>query len=154
MIYGNTHLFLFNLFCPVFTSILTFLISIAQVSLAAAAFAVNEFLIVWQFPICIAEVRLVAKGSIYAIFAKHFHCDAWNDLFDISSATMVLRELTGYRIVLCTFFPAQISITMVAFQGITLKKEINTKTMLWPDSWTADTPNFGIKRSFFFLKLH
>ena len=63
---------LFNLFFPVFTwdnfcrrykgSILTFLIAIAQVSLAAAEFAVNDFLNGWHFPKFIAEVRLVAIG--------------------------------------------------------------------------------------------
>ena len=61
------NLFLFNLFSPVFTwdnfcrrykgSILTFLISIAQVSLAAADFAFNEFL---KDSGSIAEIPLVA----------------------------------------------------------------------------------------------
>ena len=43
-------------------SFLTFLISIAQVSLAAADFAFNEFHNKWRFPKSIAVVRLVASG--------------------------------------------------------------------------------------------
>ena len=76
------NLFLFYLFCPVFTwdnfcrryksSIMTFLIYIAQVSLAAEDFAVNDFLNEWTFQKCIAEL-LVAKKCICALFDKPFH---------------------------------------------------------------------------------
>ena len=51
---------------------MTFLIYIAQVSLAAEDFAVNDFLNEWTFPKCIAEL-LVAKKCICALFDKPFH---------------------------------------------------------------------------------
>lgn len=53
-----------------------------------------------------------------AIFQKRLHWEVVSNHFNIKSDTMVLRELTGYRFVLCAFFPADSSTTIVAFQGI------------------------------------
>ena len=115
--------------------------SIAPVPFTAVDFAFGDFH--WgrdRF----AVDRAASRWSVTS-FEKAFNCRDWALKFYPSFGTAVLTVQTVY--LYCTFsafIPAVKRDTLVAFQGITWKKETNTKIELIAWIWKAVTPNYPI----------
>ena len=115
--------------------------SIAQVPFTAVDFAFGDFH--WgrdRF----AVDRAASRWSVTS-FDKAFKCRGWALKFYPSFGTAVLTVQTVY--LYCTFsafIPAVKRETSVAFQGITWKKETNTKIELIAWIWKVVTPNYPI----------
>ena len=115
--------------------------SIAQVSFTAVDFAFGDF----HWGVVLFAVLRAAVRWLGTSFGKGFRCLAWDLTFYILFTTTVLSVRTGK---LChTVFaviPALKRDTLVAFQGITWKKETNTKIELIAWISKAYTPNYPI----------
>ena len=91
-----------------------------------------------------AVLRAAVRWSGTSL-AKGFLCHPWDLSFYIHFSTTVLTVQTGY--LFCTVFaiiPALKRGTCEAFQGITWKKETNTKIELIAWISKANTPNYPI----------
>ena len=113
--------------------------SIAQISFTAVEFAFGDFH--WRI-VRFAFLRAALRWS-GASFDKEFICLDWALFFYIPFTTTVLTVRTGY--LFCTVFaviPALKRETVVAFQGITWKKETNTKIELIAWISKANTSNY------------
>ena len=99
---------------------------------------------IWWFPLRDRSICSWPRCSVTS-FGKAFNGRDCALNFYISFGTAVLTARTSY--LYCIFFaftPAVKRDTSVAFQGITWKKETNTKIELIAWIWKAVTPNYPI----------